>query len=67
MVFLKLVECPTVDHKLPGQPPDVFGGVLQRRGAFSLEQVESGQEVVGAAFALETGDELHEDAEDAVA
>ena len=55
---LELLECPRVSEELPGEPPDLLGGALQRGGGLAPEQVQVGQEVVGAALAQEAGHQL---------
>ena len=63
----QLLQRPGVAEELPGQPPGLLGGVLHGVWPLALEEVQVGQEVVGAALALEAGDELEEDAVEAVA
>jgi hypothetical protein len=64
---LEFFQTPGVREHFARQPPDLFGGVLQSAGRLALEQVQVGEEVVRTPPALEAGDELEEDAVDAVA
>jgi hypothetical protein len=66
-VLSQLLERPGVGQQLPGQSPDLLGGVLHGGGALAAEQVQVGEEVVRAALTLQAGDELQQDAVQAVA
>jgi hypothetical protein len=63
----KFLEGTRVGQEFPGEAPRLLGRVLQRTGRLALEEVQVGQEVVRAAAALQTRDELQENAIDAVA
>jgi hypothetical protein len=63
---LQLFETPGVREHFARQPPHLLGGVLQGAGRLAFEQVQVGEEVVRTALALQTRDQLEEDAVDPV-
>ena len=40
MTLLEFVEGPRIGEELPGEPPDVLGGVLEGRRGFTFEQIQ---------------------------
>ena len=65
--LLEFFEGARIGEEFAGEPPRLFGGVLERGGRLAAEQVERRQKVVRAAAALQARDELQQDAVDAVA
>lgn len=63
---LQLLQTSAVRQHYPQQSPHLLGGVLQRPRRLALEQVHVGQEVVRTPTALQTRNELHVDAVDAI-
>lgn len=66
MLELVMLQTSRVYDQIPGQHPDSLYGSIQALEGPSLEQVERGDEVVRAFAALQTADELQQDADDTV-
>ena len=61
-IRLKTFETLTVKKHLPNQSPTLLSGLIQRLCRFAFEQIDIRKEVMRTFAALQTGDQLQENA-----